>query len=183
MPNNPARVAIFCGSGCAKIRQPYYFDIAYQTGKALAQAGFVVITGAGPGLMDEALRGAHEAGGETIGVALNMDGRKRSQSAGTVFAYDTLGPRQAKIMELADAFVALPGGIGTLYELTEVLALKRVNELPHRKPLVLLGDYYQHLIKVFDDMITEGFADESLQELFHLAKEPADAATYIQKNL
>lgn len=64
-------IAIFAGSKCLKSREKYFYKVAYQTGKLLAEAGFTVITGAGMGLMNETLRGANDAGGKTIGIVLD----------------------------------------------------------------------------------------------------------------
>lgn len=177
------RVAVFGGSGTRPDNQEYYFNLAYETGKLLAQNNYIVITGAGPGLMDETLRGAIEAGGETIGVYFNKKGRKQSQYVTTPYWFDTLRPRQKKIIEVAEACIALPGGIGTLYEFIEVLALKKVGDIPAAKPLILLNDYYDNLNKLFQEVVTEGFAQESLYDLYFLAKSPTDATSYINTHL
>lgn len=108
------KIAVFGGVGCRN--EEYYFPIAHQTGQLLAQAGFVTVTGAGPGMMDEALRGAHDANGQTIGVALAIKERKKSQFAHEEYVFDKLNPRQDKLISLADGYIAVPGGIGTLYE-------------------------------------------------------------------
>lgn len=177
------RVAVFGGSGTRPDNQEYYFRLAYETGKLLAQSGYIVITGAGPGLMDETLRGAIEAGGETIGVYFNKEGRKQSQYVTTPYWFDTLRPRQEKIMEVAEACITLPGGVGTLYEFIEVLALKKVGDIPATKPLILLNDYYADLHKLLQEVVKEGFAPASMYDLYYLAKTPDIAVKYIQEHL
>lgn len=176
-------VVVFGGRACLEEKKEYYYNLAYQTGKLLAEAGFIVVTGAGPGLMDETLRGAVEANGETMGVCLNIKGRKHSIYAQKQLMFDTIRPRQAKLIELADAFIALPGGIGTIYETIEILVMKKTNEVPIEKPLVLLGPYYENFKKLLQEISDEGFADNSLPHLFHHAKTPEEASLYIFNSL
>ena len=170
------RVSVFAGNRCAPNKEKYYFDLAYQTGKLLAQKGLIVVSGAGPGLMDQVLKGAFEAGGRTFGVALNVAGRHQSQYVSEMTLHDTLGPRQDEIIKLGDAYIALPGGIGTIYEVNNILALKRVGEISKEKPLILLGEYFNMLGPVFKTMINEGFADESITGLFKIVSNPEEAA-------
>jgi uncharacterized protein (TIGR00730 family) len=169
------QIAIFGGRECIKEKESYYYSIAYELGKALARNSFVAITGAGPGLMDETLRGATEMGGETVGIGLNLNNRKQSEFASRLLVFDKLGPRQEKIIEMAGAYVALPGGIGTFYEIANILALKSVGEVPPQRPLILLGEFYREFEKMLEKVIKEGFAKESLSELYTYSVSPDNA--------
>jgi uncharacterized protein (TIGR00730 family) len=178
------RVAIFSGSEClVKEKNQYYFDLAYKTGKLLAEAGFTVITGAGPGLMDEALRGAKEAGGHTIGIVLNLPNRYQSIHVEESTVFDKLGPRQDKMIEMADAYFALPGGIGTVYEIFNILALKRINEMPVEKPLILIDGYYQSAKDLIENIIQSGFVSDSIHSFYDITATPDEAVKKISIKL
>lgn len=174
------KIAIFGGASCTDTS--YYYPIAYQTGKLLAESGFVTITGAGPGMMEEGLRGAHQAGGKTIGVALNIKERKKSDFLHEEFVFDTLNPRQDHLISMADAYVAVPGGIGTLYEILAVLALKRLDEIPKEKPLILVDEYFTPLARLFQEMLGKGFVESSLDSLYSIAKTPNEALAILHKH-
>lgn len=116
---------------------------------------------------------------KTIGVALNVKERKKSEYIHEEFVFDKLNPRQDKLISMADAYIALPGGIGTLYEVIAVLALKRLNEIPKDKPLILVDKYFKRLETLFKEMIGEGFVEESLSNLYTLVETPSDAIVSI----
>jgi uncharacterized protein (TIGR00730 family) len=177
------KVVIFAGNHCVKEKESYYFDLAYNLGRLLAQNNFVVASGAGPGLMDEALRGAIETGGETMGVALNLEGRRQSKYVSSSTIFDKLGPRQDSLVALGDAYVALPGGVGTLHEISNILALKRVKEIPASKPLILIGRYYHPLKDVFDEMVADGFVDKGIFSLYDLVNTPEGAIKIIRDRI
>lgn len=168
-------VSVFAGAQVIKSREKYYFDLAYTMGKLLAEAGFTVASGAGPGMMDEVLHGASDAGGDTIGVVLDLGGRYRSTYAKDLSVFAELSPRQNKMITMGDAYIALPGGVGTVFEVMQVLALKRVGELPRSKPLILVDDYYSMLDGMFTRMAEELFLDEPAEGLFSHAKTPEEA--------
>lgn len=177
------RVVVFAGNDCKIERQSHYFKMAYATGQLLAGAGFTVITGGGSGLMDETLRGAIEAGGKTIGVALDFPGRKQSVYVHTSELFSTLGPRQNRLISLGDAYIALPGGIGTFYEVNTILALKRVNELPPTKPLVLVGSNFHPLNLILEQMEREGFVNSIVWSYFSIVQTPEEAIHILKNNL
>lgn len=174
------KVSIFAGTHCVKEKESYYFDLAYRTGKLLAERGFTVATGAGPGLMDQALKGAREAGGETIGVGLRIAGRPQSKHITHSTVFDKLSPRQDRLIELGDVYIALPGGVGTLYEILNILALKRIKEVGADKPLILVDGYYGMLENIFQTMITEGFVDSAVHTLYQVVGTPEEAIEMIQ---
>ena len=175
------KIAVFGGTQCIKDKEPYYFNVAYETGKLLAQAGYIVMTGGGPGLMNEALRGAFENGGETIGVMLELEGITHSQFITHKYMFDKLGPRQDKLVELADGFITLPGGMGTLYETIEILTLKNIREIPPDKPFVLIDDYYKDLQQLFVKIVQEGFISNDLYSYFKLVSTPEELIEALHK--
>lgn len=174
------KVAVFGGAACSN--EAYYYAIARETGKLLAESGFVTVTGAGPGMMDETLRGAHIGNGQTIGVALAIKERKKSQFAHEEYVFDTLNPRQDKLISLSDAYIALPGGIGTLYEVMAVLAMKRLSEIPRDTPLILVDNYFLDLEHLFTKVMAEGFVETSLRDLYTLVKTPTEAVFMLRQH-
>lgn len=159
------RVAVFCGA-CSGVRASYK-EMARATGMALADAGLgLVYGGSSLGLMG-ILADAHlEAGGEVIGVAPHgLADRERIHSGLTkLHLVDTMHTRKAMMAELADAFVALPGGLGTLDELFEILTWSQLGL--HSKPIMLLNveGYWDDLLRLVRSMGREGFADPQLLE-------------------
>src|SRR3989338_3376624 len=175
-------VVVFCGNGCAEEKKKYYYDLSYNLGKSLAVAGFTTITGGGVGLMDEALRGAYETGGKTIGICLIKEGRKQSTHITKREDYDFLSKRQESLIKTGDAFIALPGGYGTLLETIEVIDRKKIEEIDRKKPLVLLTSYFNPLIVLFNHMFLEGFIEE-LKYKFYKQIETIEEAIKYLKNI
>jgi uncharacterized protein (TIGR00730 family) len=162
------KIVVFAGNGCRKDREEYYYNLAYKTGKLLAKEGFIVVTGGGPGLMNEVCRGAIESKGETIGICLDVAGRVQSSYLTHKEMFNHLNKRQERLLELGDGFIALPGGVGTFYEIIAILALKRKNEIPSNKPLILVDDYFEEYKILIDKMTKEGFAENSIKSYFEM---------------
>lgn len=177
------KIVIFAGNGCTKERELYYFDLAYKTGKLLAEKEFVVVSGGGPGLMNEVSRGAYEAGGYTIGICLETKGRTQSNFLKEKQVFYKLRKRQEKLMSLADGFLALPGGIGTLYEITEVLALKRKYEIPEGVPLVIVDGYYTEFQVMMENMEKEGFTPPYLHTMYDRVETPEEGIEILIEKL
>ncbi|NIQ58232.1 MAG: TIGR00730 family Rossman fold protein [Gammaproteobacteria bacterium] len=117
-------------------------DLTRRTSAALVDAGFAVITGGGPGLMEEANAGAAEAGGHSIGLTIQLPGQEDPNphlSLRVPFHYFFL--RKLAFVKYACAFVCVPGGFGTLDELFEALNLKRTHRMDPF-PVILVGSEY-----------------------------------------
>lgn len=174
------KIVVFAGNECHPDREKYYYNFSYQTGKILAENGYTVITGGGPGLMNQVSRGAYEALGSTIGVRLIIEGREHSSYLKKRYDYKLLRLRQKKLLSLGDAYMALPGGIGTMYEIFELLALKRKNEIPRTAPFILLDDYFQYFNNLMNYMKMEGFIRSEDFNLYKLIKTPRQACQYLK---
>lgn len=174
------RIVVFAGNECRREREDYYFHLAYETGKLLAENGFVVVTGGGPGLMNEVAKGAYENGGKTIGVCLTIQGRKQSSFLSQKYTFHALRPRQDKLISLGDHFLALPGGIGTMYEIFAVLSLKRKMEISLGQKLILVDDIYQEFQDMMISLMTEGFVDENIDSLYSIVKAPREAVSLLR---
>jgi uncharacterized protein (TIGR00730 family) len=151
-----AAVAIF-GSARFAEDHPMYAE-ARALGKALADAGFAVITGGGPGLMEAANRGAHEAGGLSIGCNIELpfeQSGNRYTDLSVNFRYFFV--RKTMFVKYANGFVIFPGGFGTLDELFEALTLVQTRKI-NRFPIVLIGSKYWNglLDWIKDTQLAEG---------------------------
>ena len=151
-------VAIYCGANAGT--NDSYRQQADAMGRALVERGLTLVYGGGKvGLMgvvaDSVLRG----GGRAIGVIPDFLMGKEVDHRGLteLHVVQTMHERKLKMAELADGFVAMPGGFGTLEELFEVLTWGQLGL--HRKPVAVLNvaGYYDHLLRALDHMTTEGF--------------------------
>jgi len=151
-------IAVYCGSG--EGASPAYREAAIRLGRELAKRHITLVYGgARIGLMGAVADAVLERGGRAVGV-LPRFLRDREIAHGRLtelLLVDSMHERKAKMIELADGFIALPGGPGTLEEFFEALTWGRL-EL-HRKPVGLLntGGYYDPLLAMFERMEREGF--------------------------
>lgn len=174
-------IAIF-GASSGSMDQAYY-DAAYRLGGLIAESGKALVFGGGDtGIMGAAARGAHDAGGRVIGVipeALNLP-KIAYEACDELIVTNDLRDRMAKMAELADAFCALPGGFGTLYELFEVITLSQLRYM--LKPVVLVNTkgYYERMADMFEVMYRENCAREMCRKLYTLADSPEAAMHAIE---
>ena len=133
-PDPLKSVCVFCGS--SEAADPAYLRAASELGRDLALAGLrLVYGGGGVGLMGATARGAHEAGGEVLGVIPDfLVGRERALDTVETVVVTSMHERKQMMFENADGFVILPGGIGTLEEVVELLSWRRLDL--HAKPVV-----------------------------------------------
>jgi uncharacterized protein (TIGR00730 family) len=155
------RVAVYCGSSCG--HDARFIVLASAFGSALAAAGFGLVYGGGQvGLMGAVARGALATGGEVIGVIPRFLEAKELVSSPDprvqLRVVGSMHERKALYYELAHAFVALPGGFGTLEEIFETLAWAHLGLV--RGPIILLNDggYYDDVLALLDRAVVAGFA-------------------------
>ncbi|MEV4617921.1 TIGR00730 family Rossman fold protein [Asanoa sp. NPDC049573] len=156
----PPAVSVF-GSARSKPQSPECV-LAEQVGAALARAGYAVITGGGPGVMEAANRGATEAGGLSVGLGIELpfeQGINDWVDMGIDFRY--FFARKTMFVKYAQAFVVLPGGFGTMDELFEALTLVQTGKVT-RFPVVLMGEAYWR--GLLDWMRTTLLADGKIGE-------------------
>ena len=150
MPHEKGPIAVVFGSNSPKEGDLDYAD-ARELGRLLAQAGYVVANGGYFGTMEAASRGAKEAGGHVIGVTTSIfDGVRLHPNAylDEEIKFPTLFQRLHHLVTMADAWVALPGGIGTLSEVALTWSLLQVGEVK-RQPFVLVGELWHRTISEF----------------------------------
>lgn len=146
-----------------------YYTAAEKFGEILGSAGHTLIFGGGNGgLMGACARGVHKTGGSIIGIAPRFfDEPGILCDYCTEFIYtETMRERKMLMEDKADAFVILPGGIGTFEEFFETLTLKQLGR--HSKPMAILNtlSYYDSMIAMLENAVTNGFMSRSCLELF-----------------
>lgn len=167
----------------------HYYDEARELGRIITsqsqQGGrleMVVITGGGPGLMEAANRGAHEAGGKSIGlnIVLPMEQRPNSYITPELsFQFHYFAVRKMHFLLRARALVAFPGGFGTLDELFETLTLIQTKKVKP-VPVLLFGkEYWQRIIN-FEALVDEGTIDARDLDLFQYVKTAREAWEIIE---
>ena len=169
------RVAVYCGS--SDNIDPIYRDCARRVGRLFGERGVGVVYGGGRrGLMGDVADAALEAGGEVYGV---IPDKLQALEVGhtdvtDLFVVDSMHARKAMMANLADAYVALPGGLGTREELFEVTTLAVLGY--HAKPIALLNfrGYYNHLTALLDHAAATGFVRPEHHPLIRVVKAPED---------
>ncbi|MBW6433258.1 TIGR00730 family Rossman fold protein [Actinoplanes hulinensis] len=159
----------------------YECELAESLGAALAEAGYAVITGGGPGVMEAANRGATEAGGMSVGLGIELpfeQGLNGWVDVGIDFRYFFV--RKTMFVKYAQAFVVLPGGFGTLDELFEAITLVQTKKVT-RFPVILMGtDYWGGLLDWMKDrMLGEGKISTMDLDLIQLTDDVAEAVRII----
>lgn len=154
----PRRIGVFCGSQAGNDGR--YIDTAIQTASSIVARGWGIVYGGGRvGLMGVLADSALAAGGEVIGVIPAALSAKEIAHDGLteLHVVASMHERKALMADLSDAFVALPGGYGTMDEFCEILTWAQLRI--HDKPVGLLNSsgYYDDLIALFDKMVREGF--------------------------
>ena len=166
-------ICVYCGS--SDKTDPAYIEAAYELGQVIASREIELIYGAGStGLMGAVANGTLQNGGEVTGVIPEIFNTPNlvHQGLTRLEIVDNMHVRKARLAELADAFVALPGGFGTLEELFEILTWAQIGL--HQKPVGLLNirQYFNPLITMIDKASAEGFIYSEHKALFSSAEDP-----------
>lgn len=167
------RVCVFCGS--SDDVPAVYLDTAQAMGRAVARRGMTLVYGGGgTGMMGRLADGALEAGGAVVGILTEQFDTPALRHARLTERHvvPTMHQRKEMMAELSQAFLALPGGFGTLEELFEVLCWAQLGL--HRRPIGLLNTegYYDPLLAVIQHARAEGFIYQEHRELFFTEPEP-----------
>jgi uncharacterized protein (TIGR00730 family) len=175
------KICVYCSSSNALSDK--YFREAEELGALLGKNGHSLINGgANVGLMEAVTMAAKQAGARTLGIIPEMMKGKNlvSNHAHEVEITNDMTDRKARMRELSDAFIALPGGFGTLEEILEVITLKQLDY--HRKPIVFINtnDFFKFLFLQFENAFAEHFSKPEYRKLYHIAADPAEAISYIE---
>ena len=173
-------ICVYSSSSCNI--DDVYFDNAAELGRQIALQGDILLFGGGLlGLMGATAKSIHQNGGKVIGVipkALNLQGVVY-ESCDELIITEGLRERKAIMDSKSQAFIALPGGYGTLEELLEIITLKQLGY--HNKPVVILNvnGFYQELLTLFEQFIDQHFAKPDCRKLYQVADNVQDALAYI----
>lgn len=174
-------VSIF-GSARTPEDDPMY-EAARETGALLGAAGFEIITGGGPGIMEAANRGAHDVGGKSVGCNIQLPFEQMPNpylTKSLTFKYFMV--RKTMFIKYSNAYVIFPGGFGTMDELFEALTLIQTRKI-RNFPVVLFGSqYWQGLLQwITTTMLREKYINPEDLGLIHLTDSPKDAVDFIIK--
>jgi len=173
-------VSVF-GSARLAPASPYY-TLAETLGQRLAQAGLAVIAGGGPGLMEAANKGAFEAGGRSVGLNIRLPHEARDNPYQThSLHFNYFYSRKATFFMHSAAYIALPGGFGTLDELLEVLTLVQTGKIP-AAPIVLVGaSFWSGMVDWFNtQLLAHGMISASDLDLFVITDDVDVVMQHIQ---
>lgn len=160
-----------------------YLDASYEMGKLIIEEGFGLVYGAGgEGVMGAVARGARAAGGNIVGVVpdyLHVDG-VIFDDCDELIVTETIRERKRIMDERSDAFITMPGGVGTMDEFIEMYGLRQLCR--HEKALVLvnINGYYDNLLAMINTCVEQNFAKPLSLDLFYVAKDPKDAIEYVK---
>jgi uncharacterized protein (TIGR00730 family) len=174
-------VCVYCGSGAG--RSPVYAEAARTLGQSLAGAGLGLVYGGGSlGLMGATAQAALDADGYVTGIIPTFltEKEKMLQNVQELHVVDDMHVRKMMMFERADAFVALPGGIGTLEELVEQLTWSQLGR--HTKPIVLanIAGFWSPLLGLLEQMQEQTFIRAGLEVRFHVVDRAEDIVPRIQ---
>jgi len=183
------RALHFCGPcvtvfGSARMREGHpYYQLGVEAGKGLAKLGFTVMTGGGPGLMEAANRGARAAGGRSVGVNIVLPFEQApNRYCDRVVTCRYFFVRKVLLFKYSYAFIALPGGLGTLDELNEALTLIQTKKILHY-PVVLMGaTYWRGFLALLEDMVKAGTVSSNDLRLFLVTDDLNEALEHIRKH-
>jgi uncharacterized protein (TIGR00730 family) len=172
--------------GSARVREDdAIYQRAQDLGRRFAEAGLAVVTGGGPGVMEAANRGAHEAGGLSVGFNIDLPHEQHHNAyldIGVTFKH--FYARKTMLVKAAEGFVMFPGGFGTLDELFEALTLIQTGKVLDF-PVVLFGrDHWEGLLGwIRDRLLAEGFINSDDIDLLYVTDDPEEAVETILRSL
>ena len=175
-------ICVFSSSSDAIDRE--FFSAALELGMEIAlRNGTLVFGGTNVGLMGAVARATQKHGGRVVGVIPDFMRSKGISyaSADELIVTGDMRERKATMESRSDAFIALPGGFGTLEEMIEIITLKQLRQ--HAKPVVFLdiNNFYRPLQRLFEHMITQHFAKEAMRQIYHFANDVPAAFKYLDE--
>ncbi len=178
--NNIRSVCVFCSS--SNFAESIFMNSARELGRGIGKMGLTLIYGgASINMMGQAASGVHEEGGRIINVLPEFFRKKEIEylDADELIVTSDMRSRKAIMEENADAFIALPGGIGTLEEVTEILSMRQLKLMS--KPLILVNTdgFFDNLITLFNDMVLRKFVKPEFIETLVVVPDPQSALDHL----
>lgn len=176
------RVCVFASS--SNFLEDIYYEEVSNLGCLLGQAGYdLVYGGSNLGLMYSCVKAAKNEDAQVIGVMpeklFNILGEDSTSVCDKLYVSETMRTRKAKLDELSDAVVAVPGGFGTLEELSEMIVQKQLGY--NSKPIVIfnVNNFYDKLLEFFEQMMEENFANDNCRDLYYVATTAQEVVDYL----
>src|SRR5258706_15999117 len=181
MASNIYAVTVYCASSSRIARE--YVEAARELGEAIARSEWILVYGGNNiGCMGVLADAARAAGGKVIGITpqLMVDKGIGDQQCDELIVTEGMRQRKALLKQRGDAFAVLPGGIGTLEEVFEILVAKSLGY--HHKPIVLVNvaDFFGPLLTMLEHGMREGFIKERVREIMFVAKGVGEAIEYLR---
>jgi uncharacterized protein (TIGR00730 family) len=171
--------------GSARVNEGHpYYQLGVEVGRELARAGFTVLTGGGPGMMEAANRGAHEAGGRTLGLNIILPHEQKPNPYVDEFVeFRYFFIRKVMLVKYSCAFVVMPGGLGTLDELFEAATLIQCQKIGPF-PLILVGGRFWKPLRGFmEQLVNKGAVDMSELGFGKITDSPVETVELIRRSL
>lgn len=175
-------ITVYCGSASGD--DPAFDSAARELGAWMGQNGHTLIYGgAHAGLMGAIADAVLQNGGEAIGVLpdILVEREPPHEQLTTFYQVRTMAERKAKMIELGDVFIAMPGGPGTLEELSEIISCGKVGTVTAPCILLNINGYYDALVEVFDRMLAHGFMDRDNRSQLLNASSVNDIVKWLTK--
>jgi len=172
--------------GSARFKEGHrYYELARELGRRLAEEGFTVMTGGGPGIMEAANRGAKEGGGMSIGCNIQLPTEQKTNPYVDRFVeFEHFFVRKVMLVKYSQAFVVLPGGFGTLDEIFETMTLMQNNKLEYFPIVAMGGDFWKRLGDfIRNTLLTEGTISPSDLDFIHPTDSVDRAIKIIKRGL
>ena len=168
--------------GSARItEETTVYEQARATGRAFAEAGFAVVTGGGPGVMEAANRGCKEAGGLSVGFNIQLPFEQAMNPwCDLALTFDHFHVRKVMFVKAAEGFVIFPGGFGTQDELWEALTLRQTGKIGDFPIVLFDSDYWDEMLEwVHDEMLDDGLISPADYEGILRCDTPAEAVQLV----
>lgn len=170
--------------GSARFPQDHvYCALARSTAAAVAAQGFTVMTGGGPGIMEAANRGAREAGGRSVGCNIQLPREQQPNAYLDVMVeFRYFFVRKLMLVKYSHAFIVLPGGLGTMDELFEILTLIQTGKVEDF-PVILMGvEYFRPLLELLHSLEAQGAIDRADIDRLLVTDDPQEALSAIRRS-
>lgn len=174
-------ITVYCGSNPGA--NPQFMRVARELGTWIAKAGHALVYGGSSvGLMGAVSQAAIDAGGRVYGVEPQffIDAGVAQHDLTELHIVQTMSERKAKMIELGDAFVALPGGVGTLEEISEITSRVRLGMDPSECYFLNIDGFYDALKTLLHEMLAQGFLDQIDLDRYHFPETLEQLATQIE---
>lgn len=176
-------ITVYCGSNFGD--NPHFEEAAHDLGAWIARAGHTLVYGGSSvGLMGAVSRAAIEGGAPVIGVEPEffIEAGVAQHDLTELIVVETMGERKSKMIELGDAFVAFPGGTGTLEEIAEVMSMVSLRQLDAPCILYNLNGYYDSLKALLNEMLCKGLSSAQRQAGIHFAADLAQIRALLESD-